>query len=359
MRFSSQLGSLISGTAALAMLAACSGGSTGTSPSAFQPVGGSTGQSVVRRPRMAHGIVPLAMRNAIRTPHVSPGPVTAVSRLPFGPLDFVSDFSNNEIYVLSSSGRLIGTLNASTGLRFPQGMSVTNNPRALYVANSGADNILVYTSATAVSTLNDPNQEPGDVSVDSSGNVAAENYDGSVSCYVGGATSPSFTIGGTSGTGTFYNIFFGAFDAAGNLYIDGFDYDGYAVVGEIVGGCQSSNNTVTDLTTANTLLYAGGVQVTSNGTISIEDQQALTIYTYNPPSGTSLGSPVATTPLTGSSDPVSFSLTQGSGNALTADDGLTNANVYAFPMGGSPEQTFTLPGATDPIGTALYPSEQY
>ncbi len=361
MRIPSQLGYILSGFAALAMLAACSGGSNATSAGLPQPGNGSSNQSIARRLQIsAQSVVPVSMHKTVRLRHAAGRLVNPVSRLPLGPFDFVSDFGNNEVYVLNPSGGVEATFTSSTGLDFPQGMSVTNSPPRLYVANSGADNVLVYSSLNAPAVLSDAGAEPADVSADSSsGDIAVENYGGSVSCFTGGATTPTFTISGTSGTGTFFNIYFGAFDSAGNLYIDGFDNNGYAIAAEIVGGCSSPNNVVTDLTSTNNILFPGGLQVASNGYISIEDQQALVIYTYKPPVNGALGSPVATTPLTGSNDPVSFSFTAGSAQVLTADDGLTNANVYNFPAGGSPTKTFTLPGAVDPIGTAAYPSEQY
>ncbi len=359
MRVLSQFGYVLGGSAALGMLAACSGGSSPNTPisqggnNALQAIGHQT-QSRIKN------VLPPYMQDRIHI-GASAKPINPVDSLPAVPLGFISDFGNSQIYVVNTDGSVFATLTSSTGLSSPQGLSLTNGAHAtLYVANSGANNILEYTSLGSPTTLSNGGVEPSDVAVDQAGNVAAMNITAAtVNCFTGGATSPSFTIGGTSGTGTFSGIFFGAFDASGNLFIDGFNANGVTQIGEIVGGCSSSGNVVTDLTTSNTILYPGGLQVAKNGNVAIVDQEAATIYTYAAPSGGSLGSPVATTVLNGAADPVTFALTPRLNHLVETDAANLNASLYNYTAGGSPLKTAALPGASVPIGTATHSSEQF
>jgi len=90
---------------------------------------------------------------------------------------------------------LVATLN---GVINPQGMFVTPNGW-LYVANTGANNILVFKKGglNPIETLQDPNQYPVDVTVDSNGTVYASNiFDvfgnpGSVTVWRNGSTTPT------------------------------------------------------------------------------------------------------------------------------------------------------------------------
>jgi sugar lactone lactonase YvrE len=278
-----------------------------------------------------------------------------MSRIPASAYGFVSDFEGGSsgsgtVYVINGSAQVIAQLSGTT---FPQGMAVTNHPAALYVANSGGDNILKYTSLNgSPATLNNGGVEPSDVKVDSNGNVAAMNIQvGTVNCFNGGATSPTKTISG----GGFSEVFFGAFDASGNLFVDGFSGSGTVLVGEIVGGC-ATGTTITALSTSNALEFPGGLEAVGN-TLYLDDQEAFTIYGYSlPPSGGSLGSPTSTTTLSGAGDPVTFALTPAANLALVADAGNVDAAVYRFPQGGSALKLITLPQAALPIGTAIYPA---
>ena len=61
--------------------------------------------------------------------------------------------------------------------------------------------------------------------------------------------------------------------------------------------------TFTTLTTANSISFPGGVEVTTKGKIAIDDQLGAAVFTYNPPKNGSLGTPIKTTALTGSGWP--------------------------------------------------------
>ncbi len=270
---------------------------------------------------------------------------------------FFSDFNDDAVFMYDSRGTLVGTL---TGFSGPQGLA-TDAAGALYVADTNDYRIQVYAPPynAPPTTLGDGGQEPVDVAVDSSGNVAATNImtwadgPGSVTFYAKGGTEPVNTVSSAD----FARIYFCAFDASGNLYLDGTDADFNTLVGEIVGGVTGS--TIVSLTKGNAIGFPGGVQVTKSGLLSIDDQMGRTIDTYNPPVGGSLGMPVRVTPLIGADDPVTFAIGPAGKHLFSADAGLDSADKYSFPAGGTPVQTVTFPSAGLPIGSATTPTEQF
>ncbi len=231
---------------------------------------------------------------------------------------------------------------------YPSGMSITNNPRALYVA--AGTGIFKYTSTGPPRILGG---QADDVEVDPRGNIAAENGSSVVTCYTSTSTSQGFTIGDPSGAFEF--IGYGAFDAAGDLYIDGINHAMSTQIGVIYGGCSSGANAILDLSTENVIGFPAGVQIENNGNIAIEDEgQGMGapsgIYAYNPPNGFgSLGLPVTTTVLQGSSSVSNFAFTPGSRTVFAS-----NGDLYSFPAG----QLLRNSG-TSGYGAGLLPSEQY
>jgi len=127
----------------------------------------------------------------------------------------------------------------------------------------------------------------------------------------------------------FYND---AFDASGNLFMDGETASGSTLVGEVSGGCAATS--ITTLSVANTISSPGGVQV-SHGSILIGDVTQLAIYAYAPPSGGSLGSPTTITTLAGAGDPVTFAIEENGKHVRTADYSANNlyAALYTYPAG--------------------------
>jgi hypothetical protein len=267
----------------------------------------------------------------------------------------ISDSGTNDVYAYSAAGKLVATI---TGFSEPQGLGGTK-AGDFYVANTGDSNIIEYKDdyKTVVATLTDPGQRPVDVSYEeTSGLVAVSNIisyvdgPGSVSIYAKGTTTPCVTVSSSD----FAHVYFLAFDAKGNLYLDGESSSGGAVIGEIASAsCKSK--TITSLTFKNRIEFSGGLEVTTKGDIVIGDQDGEAVYTYKPPVKGVLGSPVRTTSLTGASDPVSFSLTSTDKDLWTADAGLAASEEYAYPKGGSAVTRIT--GLSEPIGVVVLPVE--
>ncbi len=266
----------------------------------------------------------------------------------------VSDSGTNDVYAYSSSGKLIATI---TGFSEPQGMGGTK-AGSFYVADTGNSNILLYANdfKTKIATLKDPNQYPVGVSYyEKTGIVGVTNIistsdgAGSVSFYAREKTTPCVTVSSSS----WGRVYFDAFDADGNLFIDGEDTSGNVLVGEITGGCKAT--TITTLKVSNAISFPGGVQVTKTGDIAIGDQEGAAVYTYKAPVKGSLGKPIETTPLTGSSDAVTFAFTALDKYLWTADAGLAASEKFDYPAGGSPVAGIT--GFSEPIGVVVTPVE--
>jgi len=265
----------------------------------------------------------------------------------------VSDAGTNDVYVYSTAGKLTATI---TGFNEPQGLG-GDALGDLYVANTGNSDVLVYpnTYKKIKATLTDPGQSPVGVDVTPTGVVGVTNIittaggPGSVSFYAKGKTTPCVTVANAN----WGRVYFGAFDDAGNFYIDGETPSGAVIVGVVKGECKAK--AITTLTTANTITFPGGVHVSPTDKIAIDDQSGAAIYTYNPPVKNALGTPVSTTPITGASDPVTFAFTKTAADVWTADAGLAESLEYKYPAGGSPVKTIT--GFTQPIGVVVTPLE--
>jgi DNA-binding beta-propeller fold protein YncE len=269
----------------------------------------------------------------------------------------VADSGSDNVYVFTTKGKLTATI---TGLDEPQGVAL-DAAGNLYVANTLGNDVIVYKNdfKTVLATLADPGQYPAGVGVDrATGLVGVTNIvstgggTGSVSFYEPGATQPCNTL--TSAR--FAKVYNGAFGEAGHFYIDGLEHGGKkTAVGVIEGGCSAK--LIKTLRTANTIAFPGDVKVSPSNQIAIGDQGNQAIYTYDLPKNGSLGKPIATTPLTYASDPVSFAFTKSGDAVYVADTTLPRGEVqkYRYPRGDSTLETFYA-GKT-PIGIVVTPLE--
>jgi hypothetical protein len=355
MRISSHPSFWLSSAAAAALLAGCSGGGA-QFPAANAPltplrqsvriIGLNHDPSMSILPRSAWlPNVPLTQRKGFVN-------VAGVNAL-HGNQTIISEIAFNTVSVYGRNGQLNAIL--STGLSEPQGLA-TDAAENLYVANTLKNNVLVYPKPyrSARLTLSDANQYPAGVAVSQTGIVGVTNNQsvsggsGSVSFYAKGSTVPCVTVSDPNWS----RFYFAAFDASGTLYVDGQNSTGHTLVGDVSGGCGATS--ITTLTVGNTIQFPGGVQVQS-GNILIDDQMVPAIYTYGPPSGGSLGSPIATTLLTSGTDPVTFAMMKDGLSFWAASNGAQAGGFkYTYP-GGLLTKSIT-DGFLIAIGVAVNPA---
>jgi hypothetical protein len=270
---------------------------------------------------------------------------------------FVSDFNNDFVSIFNPKGKQLAQI---TGLVNPQALAIDAKGN-LYVANTGGSEILVYAPPykKAPKTISDSGQYPVGISVLNNGEfIAVSNIfttssgPGSVTLYKNGKQTANVT------SSTFAKAYFCGFDANGNLYVDGLDSNASPVVGEIVKATKGGK-TISNLTTGNTIVFPGDINVTAKGEIAIGDQgngAGSSVYTYKAPKKGSLGTPVATTALTGTGDDVTFALTSTDKDLWIADALNLNSAEYAYPKGGSAITSFSVSGASELIGVAVSPA---
>jgi len=357
MRIFSQIGFILRSTAAVALLAGCSGGGSQL-PAAVAPVSplsqpARTVQSLGGIHDTSTSIVPRSMwQPKADLAHPRGFVNIAGVNSPHGNQTIISEIASNTVSVYGADGQLNALL--TVGLSEPQGLA-TDAAEKLYVANTLNSDIFIYSKPYTASglTLNDANEFPVGVAVSQTGVVGVTNIQtvtggpGSVSLYAKGSTLACATVSDPNWPQVFYD----AFDASGKLFIDGRDRGGNTIVGEVTGGCRAT--LIKTLHVGNTILFPGGVQV-QNGSILIDDQMAPAIYTYAPPSGGSLGSPTATTMLMAGTDPVTFAMKK-SGDGLWAANNFTQPGGYKYTYPGGQFVKSITDGFLLPIGIAVNP----
>jgi hypothetical protein len=289
---------------------------------------------------------------AATNPSMRPGPASKTAAQVI-----VSDSFANVVSVFDAEGRLQTRLRK--GINYPFGVT-TDLAGNLYVANTGGANVLVYSQPykDVTATLSLPGQSPTDVAVSTAGLVGVMSSGmpsgpGDVFFYAKGSASPCASVTDPN----WHNMFFGAFDASGNLFIDGFDHNGNPLVGEISGGCAATS--IVTLTVANTISGIAGMQVV-NGNILILAQNYNTfspqIYTYAPPSGGTLGSPIATTNLSEGIEMETFAMTRGGHDLWIVHSDVAYGRIeYTYPAGRFVE-SFNEPSLKTAFGIAVNPA---
>lgn len=265
----------------------------------------------------------------------------------------VSDAGTNTVDIYNESGTLEATL---TGFSEPQGMT-SDRAGNIYIADTANGQIQIWAPPYSgpPTLLADPGQYPAGVDQRNNGGflavsniISQEGGPGSISLYRNGTMVATITDANLE------ECFFLGFDHSGNLFFTGFNADFEVTVGE-VAHATTGGRTIQYLTTSNSISFPGAVQVNNDGTIDIGDQSDPSqIYTYNAPSGGSLGSPISTTSLGSSADAVTFALKVHNHNLYTADAGAASSQEYSFP-GGTLENSIS--GLVEPIGVALTPAQ--
>jgi hypothetical protein len=303
---------ILCGSATLALLSACSTGNP--------------------QPHVAAGA---------EAPFVDVAAVTAAN----GNETIVSDNLNSVVSVFNGGGRVTARITA--GISQPTGIA-TDAAEQLYIANSGAGNILVYAKPyTAVTlTLADTVGEPLGVAVSGAGVVGVTNgglgdASGSVSLYAKGSAKACVTVANNAGL---YPQT-AAFDAAGNLFVLGNHLvkgRSEPFVAEISGGCSATS--VAMLRIGNVLAQPTAIGV-RRGSVLIADEPVgnpgpvlgnldPVIYTYGPPANGSLGAPLIVTKLTQGITTAAFALSRNGNRVWIVHSGLAAGRIeYTFPDG--------------------------
>jgi len=269
---------------------------------------------------------------------------------------FVSDAVNNVVNIYNTAGKQLAQL---TGFSEPQGLA-TDSKGNLYVADTANSRIQIYAPpyTKTPKSLSDSGQYPAGVSVTIVGKVTYVGVTNIISTS-GGPGSVTIYKNGKAGAAisnsNFGRVYFDAFDASGNLYIDGENSSGAVEVGEIAKATTTGKK-IAVLKTKNSIEFPGGVEVTTKGLIGIDDQEGFAVYTYKAPVKGSLGSPVKTTALSGSGDPVTYAFTSTNADLWTADASDAASLEFAYPKGGSALHSIPVTGG-EPIGVAIVPAE--
>jgi len=271
---------------------------------------------------------------------------------------FVSDYLNGVVNIYNTAGKQLGQI---TGFSGPQGLA-TDLKGNLYVADTNNSRIQVYAPPykKAPKTLADPGYFPAGVAVVTIGTttyVGVSNICSAPSCGQGGfIVYKNGKSKGAFQSSNINRVYFCGFDAKGNLYADGQDSSGNGVYG-VVPGATKNKTTYNLDTLGNSIVFPGGVEVTTKGKIAIDDQSGAAIYTYNAPKGGTFGTPIATTPLTGAGDTVTYAFMSNDKDVWTADALNAASFEFAYPAGGSPVKTISVTGG-EPIGVAVVPAQK-
>jgi hypothetical protein len=198
----------------------------------------------------------------------------------------------------------------------------------IYVADQLEDTIYVFKPKALLPTTSlSDNGEPIDVKVDARGQVAASVFvsysqPGAVEVFQPGSNHPFEELSGPA----IQQPYFVAYDAKGNLYVDGLSPSGTAVVGVYPKGSQ----TLTVLPV--TIAFPGGLDIDQSGNLLVCDQGdglGSTLYVYPP----NAKNPSASFSLGAGNDVVTFALTADGTALFTADVTQGATEEYSYPAG--------------------------
>jgi DNA-binding beta-propeller fold protein YncE len=315
----------IGSLAAMTCLAGCTARS-----SVVAPVGDAVDQSQTRN-AMSYVGVPSPMapwfRSLVRAGHAGPPHAFMSSELSTStPIVYVSQHDNNAIQLYKQNGMNQSPAGALTqGLINPSGLFVASD-HLLYVANTGASNILVFKrgSLVPIRTLNDPQEFPLDVAVDTDGTVYASNvFDtfgrpGSVTVWAPGATNPTRTLVVPNNS----RVLFCALSSSHNLFVNYIDKATSS--GAMVRYKHGSGGA---LPTAIVSPFPGGIEFDQFGHLAALDQDHVNLTGYQVPNGPL----IFTFPTMG--DPLAIALTKTREFVYVSDASNGAVYQYVYPTG--------------------------
>jgi hypothetical protein len=325
-------------------------------PSASAFLGSKAGDAHSRLPAFTAVMAPLHVHSDRHKSWVSPDAKLAPRIL------FVSDDTSNDVYLFRLPNfTLIGTL---TGFAEPQGMC-EDASGSIWISNTSTSQMFLYSrTGTLMKTLSDAGEFPVGCAVNrANGDLAVTNL-----ITTGGGNGDVLVFPGGTGTGTplqnpsQLEYFFPAYDANGNLYVDGFSTSGYYILSE----CPSGSSSCSTLTVSGASIhFPGGLNWDRvNNDLIAGDQECGSSFTgsceYAMTIASGTGTVTTTTPLTDTG-----------GGACDVDEGViapfsryfagpcisesTQSPVaarWAFPVGGNPTH-FSTGVVSFPIGAAI------
>jgi hypothetical protein len=377
MRVSKFPSSVFIATAALMALAGC-GGSSAMAPAPLVQSGGASqfGQVTAFQNGRLNGFA--AMRGGIVPAHGPAGPSFMDPRAVGKALVFAGFADGIDIYLQGGKNKMVGQITGPAGAGSFLATDAAGNA---YSANYGfsSSSVTVYAPPyTNGPMLTITGRFNGPIAVSRQGTVAVEactiptgsQCDEGVLFYAAGSATPCATV--RFDASAFPNVGIGAaFDREGNLYAAsaGTGSEAPLTVDKIDGGCNAKKGRV--FTTANSVLYAGGLEVAKAGRIAIIEAVGTSPYTavidtYDPAKKGSLGNPVSTTSLPGTvngpSDNVSglFAF-QASGRHVWAGYDYVGSSyaaaVYEFSYpGGTQQKSIIGPPESAIGGVAVTPA---
>lgn len=253
---------------------------------------------------------------------------------------YISEQIGDVVVFSYPKGKLVGTL---TGLPDPQGECV-DKKGDVFVTTFGGGEILEYAhgGTSPIATLTDPGWQPNGCSVDpATGNVAVANIvttyfsEGSLAIYPKGSTSATYY----TPPGYWFSVNAVGYDNAGNVMIagsDGFEGGQNFETGELPKGSSGIENTT--LSNESTFGNPGNVQWDGKY-ITFADANTGIVYRYTF-SGTT-GTEVSSTQVSGCcSGQVWYSTING--KVLLEAQNSAEAYAYKYPAGGKVTKTFNV-----------------
>jgi hypothetical protein len=313
------------------MLNGCASG-----PSQVQPAHTALGAGIVQRSGTEVGNIPClsaanllyVSQTALNTVNIYPNPQNVGNPAP------------------------VAFITPSQGLNAPAGMILANNNQVLYVANTGAQNVLLFKRCGSGpgATLNDSPLDPVDVAVSSTNDVYVSNANAAnVTVFPAGSLNynPALTLAdSTARRGVGITI-----DRFGNCFWSFVDFSGQGRVDKFVG-CSMPGATLA--LGGPPIKIPGGVQLDfPQNRLLLNDEAAPATRRFNPPLYNGVGAWVSTA----STTPVFLSLRNNEQRLYVADQLNGVVQRYVYPSGAlQPPITNSLSTTGMVTGVAVYPA---
>lgn len=280
-----------------------------------------------------------------------PASVSAnAARIKNSDLLYVADLNRNAVLIFTyPAGEHIGTIK---GLQRPHGECVDASGN-VWVTNGLAANIVEFAhgGTTPIATLADPNAFPAGCAVDPvTGDLAVMNFP------PGSGAGNVVVYAGAKGTGQQLPASFsiipykGAYDAKGNLWVEGSTSDGIHV---IVGEYLALKHQWRSILLKHGIVHPGGLQWLGNELV-VGDQGPIdspsTVYEFSMKGA--VGKLVGSTPLTNSCNMLEFVVVRKT--IVAGNTCEKTVRYFAFPQGGMSTKAIRS-GLSQPTGVVLSP----